>query len=327
MAKKYRNLIQKITHIDNLRSALVKTSNGKKDSFGYLQFNEFSEANLLLLQEELINGNYKIGNYREFIIYEPKPRLISALDFKDRLVQHALCNVITPIFESTMLPNSFACRDNMGTHRGVKYIQSKIRQGNFKYFLKTDYSKFFPSIDRVILHNIIEKKISCRKTLKIIREILPKDGKGIPIGSLTSQLFANVYGGVIDRFIHYELGHRNWARYMDDIVILSNNCEDLRNDFEKITKYSMESLKLNISKWNISPTSHGINFLGYRIWKTHKLLRKDSVLRAKRKIARYTKHKMNFDLQKFIASWKGHACHADTCNLFKHLENRYGINY
>lgn len=327
MAKKHRNLIGLIADIDNLRLAFKKTAAAKKLTYGYLQFNEFSEANLLALQKELISGTYKMGGYRQFIVKEPKPRLISALDFKDRLVQHALCNIISPIFEATLLPNTFACRDNMGTHKGVNFIQSKLRHGEYKYFLKTDYSKFFPSVDRDILLKMIERKITCEKTMKIIREILPPTGSGIPIGSLTSQLFANVYGGAVDRFIHFELGYRHWARYMDDIIILGDDLNQLRADFEKIAKFSAEHLKLRISKWNASPTSRGINFLGYRIWPTHKLLRKDSVTRAKRKIARYTSKGMDLELQKFIVSWRGHASHADTCNLFHYLEKKYGDSH
>lgn len=323
MVKKYKNLIDKITDMNNIREAYRKTAKGKKYTYGYLEFKEYDEVNLKLIQEELSDRAYKIGDYREFTIYEPKPRLISALEFKDRLVQHALCNVIAPIFEKGFMPNSFACREGKGTHAGVAYIQSRLRHSNPKYFLKTDYSKFFPSVNRAILHDMIERKLSCEATLEIIREIIPTTGKGIPIGSLTSQLFANVYGNPADRFIHFELGKPEWARYMDDIVILGNNKEELFNCFEKLNVFSAEKLDLKIGKWNVSPTTKGINFLGYRIWDTHKLLRKDSVLRAKRKIKYYTEHNETEKLNKFIASWSGHAQWADTHNLLNWLGERY----
>ena len=325
MVKTHKLLIDKITSIENLRSAYEKTARGKKMSFGYLEFKEYAEANILLIQEELMDGAYKIGDYREFTIYEPKPRLISALEFKDRLVQHAFCNVVGPIFEKTLLPNTFACRKNMGTHAGVKFIQSRLRNTNAKYFLKTDYSKFFPSVDRSILHERIERKLSCYKTLQIIREIIPPQGKGIPIGSLTSQLFANVYGCIADRFIHFDLGERYWARYMDDIVIIGDDKSKLFDNFLRLNDFSIENMSLNIGKWQVSPTSHGINFLGYRIWKSHKLLRKDSVTRAKRKIKRYLSTNDNESLVKFISSWSGHAKWADTNNLFNWLEKKHGI--
>lgn len=325
MVKKHRHLIDQIVAMDNLQDAYRKTAKGKKMTFGYLEFKEYDQLNLKLIQEELADGAYKIGAYREFTIYEPKPRLISALDFKDRLVQHALCNIVSPIFEKTLMPQTFACRVGMGTHAGVRFVQSSMRRLDSKYFLKTDYSKFFPSIDRVVLHSMIDRKIDCNKTLRILQEIIPTFDKGIPIGSLTSQLFANVYGNVADRFIHFDLKHKHWARYMDDIVILDDDKARLIDSFLRLNDWSMEHLKLRIGKWQVSPTSRGVNFLGYRIWKTHKLLRKDSVLRAKRKIARYIDHQDQESLSKFVASWSGHAKWADTHHLFNWLEKKHGI--
>lgn len=325
MVKKCKNLIDKIIDMDNIREAYRKTANSKKYTYGYLEFKEYSEVNLKLIQEELADRAYKIGEYREFIIYEPKARLISALDFKDRLVQHALCNIIAPIFEKSFMPHSFACREGMGTHAGVKFVQARLRHLKPKYFLKTDYSKFFPSVNRAILHDMIDRKIACEPTLEIIREIIPTEGKGIPIGSLTSQLFANVYGNPADRFIHFDLGQREWARYMDDIVILGDNKEDLLDSFHRLCDFSASHLDLRVGKWSLAPTSRGINFLGYRIWDTHKLLRKDSVIRAKRKIKRYVEQGDKEALNKFVASWSGHAQWADTNNLMKWLGERYAI--
>jgi len=325
MGRKHRNLIDKITDIDNLREAYRKTAKGKRMSWGYLEFKEFSEANIRLIQEEILDRAYKIGNYRVFTIYEPKPRIISALDFKDRLVQHATCNIISPIFEASLMPYTFACRKGLGTHSGVRHVQSMLRKGNFPYFLKTDFSKYFPSIDRPTLHGMIEKKIQCRATLEILREIIPPEGKGIPIGSLTSQLFANVYGNMLDRFIHFDLGHRHWARYMDDAVILDHNLSKLRDSFARIEEFSEDRLKLKISKWEVGSTSKGINFLGYRIWKSHKLLRKSSVTRAKRKVRKFVKYNDQIALTKFLASWLGHVKWADANNLLKWMEQSYAI--
>ena len=325
MPKRHWNLIDQIAHIDNLRLAYAKTSRNKRMTFGYLEFKEYDEANLLLVQQELLDGSYRIGNYREFTIFEPKARLISALEFKDRLVQHALCNVIAPIFERALLPQTFACRVGLGTHAGVKFIQAALRRTDAPYFLKSDFSRFFPSVDHAVLHKMIDRKIACHKTLLILREIIPTNGKGIPIGSLTSQLFANVYGDAVDRFIHFDLGVRNWARYMDDIIVLGNDIEALRKQFFQIKAFSQRELQLKISKWQVSPTSQGINFLGFRIWKTHKLLRHDSVIRAKRKVAKFVGRSDQEALRKFLASWSGHARWADTHNLFTWLENRYGI--
>ena len=326
MGKRHGHLIEQIASMDNLRDAYVKTTRGKRLTWGYLEFKEYADMNLRYIREQLLDGAWVQGEYRQFTIYEPKPRLISALDFKDRLAQHALVNVIGPIFEASLLPYTFACRQGMGTHAGVRHIQAELRRTQATHFLKTDYSRFFPSIDRARLHRLIERKIKCEKTMDTIRAMVSNTGHGLPIGSLTSQLFANVYGGVIDRFIHFELGARNWARYMDDIVILSSNPYELRDWFEDIEEASKQRLGLGISKWQVSPVTRGINFLGFRIWPRHKLLRKRSVVGAKRKIKRYLNSNDHESLDRFIASWRGHAAHADTCNLFNHLENRYGIH-
>ena len=176
MPKRHDNLIERIASIDNLRDAYVKTARGKRLTWGYLEFKEYAEKNLRDMREQLLDGAWVHGEYRQFTIYEPKPRLISALDFKDRLAQHALVNVIGPIFEASLLPYTFACRAGMGTHAGVRHIQAELRRTQATHFLKTDYSRFFPSIDRARLHRLIERKIKCDKTLATIRAMVPTPG-------------------------------------------------------------------------------------------------------------------------------------------------------
>jgi len=325
MGAKYRNLFDKITSEQNFRAALHKTMRDKRRSWGYLEFKEYEARNLEALRQEVIDGGYMPDPPTEFMIYEPKPRLISALQFKDRVAQHALCNVIGPIFDKTLLPYTFACRDGMGTHAGVRHIQARMRKTGATHFIKTDFSKFFPSIDRAVLHETIRKKITCRRTYDLIARHVPPDGVGLPIGSLTSQLFANVYGGALDRFIHHEMGHRHWARYMDDVVILGSDPIKMRDDLVRIQDFSRDHMKMRLSKWQVAPLSHGVNFLGYRIWPTHKLLRKDSVRRARRKIRAMTARGDAAALEKFLSAWRGHAAHADTGNLMQSMEARYGI--
>jgi hypothetical protein len=171
-----------------------------------------------------------------------------------------------------------------------------------------------------VLHGLIRRKISCPRTLALIAAMVPATGFGLPIGSLTSQIFANVYGGQVDRFIHTTLGAKHWTRYMDDVVVLHSNPYELRHWLEDIEVFSRQTMGLRLSRWNVSPVSAGINFCGYRIWPRHKLLRKDSVTRAKRKLANFAKHQDAEGLAKFKASWLGHAKHADTINLLNHLE-------
>lgn len=326
MPRRHGNLIEQIASMDNLRAAYERTARGKRETWGYLEFKEFAELNLRRMHERLLDGDWQQGDYREFWVHEPKARLISALDFTDRLAQHALVAVIGPLFEAGFLPYSFACRKGMGTHAGVRHIQAELRRTQATHFLKTDFSRYFYSIDRPTLHSMIERKIKCPKTLRLIRAMVPEAGKGLPIGSLTSQLFANLYGNQIDRLVHFDLGARHWGRYMDDMVILSSNPYELRRWKDDIEQAADERLQLRLSHWHVSPVSRGINFLGYRIWPRHKLLRKRSVTGAKRKIKRYLKHNASEQLQRFIASWRGHAAFADTCNLFNHLEAHYGIS-
>ena len=178
-----------------------------------------------------------------------------------------------------------------------------------------------------ILLKLIHKKIACKKTLYLLEEIIKPNEIGIPIGSLTSQLFANVYGTLIDNYIHHNLKYRKWARYMDDIVILDNDLQKLLDDFNKIQAFSMQEMGMKISKWQAQSVDAGINFLGYRIWETHKLLRKSSVTRAKRKIAKYIKIDDNLALDQFLASWRGHAAWANTNNLFNWLEKKHYETY
>lgn len=325
MPKRYGQLIGQIADLENLRLAYVKTARGKRRSWGYLEFKEYAELNLLAIREQLLDGGWEQGNYREFTIFEPKPRLISALDFKDRLAQHAVCNIIGPLFDRALLPYTFACRTGMGTHAGICHVQAQLRHTQAGYFLKTDYRKYFPSIDRARLHELIARKVKCAKTLATLRAMVPATGYGLPIGSLTSQLFANVYGGVIDRFIHFDLGARAWARYMDDVVILGDSAARLRDWYARIVEVSQARLGLAISHWHVASVTRGINFLGFRIWPTHKLLRKRSVLGAKRKIALYLKHGEHDRLARFIPSWLGHARWADTHHLLSWLETRYAI--
>lgn len=316
----------RIASTDNLRDAYRKTSRGKRRSLGFLMFREYAELNLLRLQEELLDGRYQVGQYRHFTIMEPKPRNIMALEFKDRLVQHALINIIGPIFDATFLPYSFACRIGLGTHAGVKYVQSSLRRTKAKYYLKTDFRKYFPSISHEVLYVLLEAKIACRETMGLIGRIISTTGHGVPIGSLTSQISANIYGNPIDRLVHFGIKPMAWARYMDDIVILGSSIHELRSTFDRIRGFAAERMQLEISRWHIAPVSSGINFLGYRIFPGYKLLRKSSVMAAKRKVRNCIEHNDSLSLDRFLASWSGHAGWADSHNLTTWMENRYGIS-
>lgn len=319
MGKKYKNLYGLISERRRLWEAYHRASLGKKNSLGYLVFRMFEAANIERIILALENESYHPEKHNEFYVYEPKARKISALPFLDRVVQHSIYSVTAPIFEKTFMPQSFACRDNKGTHAGAKYVQSIMRKAGNSWCLKVDFKGYFYNIDREVMWKEIDNKITCKKTRGLIEKFHPKDGKGLPIGNLTSQLLANVYGHVLDRYITHELKVKNWARYMDDTVMFADSKEELVDVFKKLTEFARDEMKMEWSKWSLRPSSLGVNFLGYRIWSTHKLIRPDSVRRAKIKIKYYTKHNELEKLKKFKASWLGHIKWANSHHLKQKL--------
>jgi len=320
MARKYRNLINQIIAPDNMSRAYERTARGKRASRSYLEWKEYAEVNLERLADEIATGGYRLGEYRHFMVYEPKPRQIAALSFRDRVAQHALCAVIGPIVDRMLLPRTFACRPGRGTHAGVKTVQSDMRRlGAPLYYLHTDFASYFHSIDRPALHDMIRAKITCAATLRLIETMLPPVGQGIPIGSLTSQYFANLYSNPVDRLLQQELGHKHWVRYMDDIVVLHHDPHTLRATLDAIQDTASRRLHLSLSKWTLAPVTRGLNFLGYRIWPTHKLLRKDSVIRARRAIQALRGRGDTEALRHFLSAWMGHASWADSHHLTRHM--------
>jgi len=326
MGKRYKHLFEKIVAIDNLRLAYKKAvKGGNRYTAGHLKFKENIEANLFLLQEQLKNETYEHGIYNTFKVYEPKERIIASLPFRDRVVQHAINNIIEPIFENMFYKTSYACRTNKGTHKGVKDIQSKIRKlakNGTVYYLKMDFSKYFHSINLEILFREIEKKISDKKVLFLIKKFLNKNKVGIPIGNLLSQLFANIYGHIFDRFIKTKIKARYYFRYMDDTVILCNDTLYLKKTQKLLKIFSKLYMKLKFSHWCISSIVKPLNFLGYRITGSYKLIRKNSVIRAKRKIKKYKKVDDIPKLKLFLASWGGHLKSTDSWNLIKFINQK-----
>jgi len=322
MAKKYRNLMAQIVEPDNLREAYRRARRDKRMTAGHLLFKEHAEANLALIGRIISEGSYIVAPYKTFTIFEPKAREIMALPFFDRVVQHALCNVVEPIFDAVLMPMAAACRTGKGTHYGAIRAQSHMRQlgqSGPVYCLKMDFRKYFANIDRGVLNREIRRKISCGRTLRLIETITPPQGCGLPIGNLTSQLWANLYGHMFDRFLVHSLGVRFATRYMDDTVIFNTDPEQLKAWKVEIDQFVSHEMRLQFSKWSIQPVSRGVNFLGYRIWPTHRLLRRDSVQRARRKIKALRSRGDEGALKRFLAAWTGHASWGDSHNLLNSL--------
>ena len=320
MGKKHRRLIDGITSVDSLRAAYRRASNGKRATSGYLHFKEESEASIFELSEQLKAGMWQPEEMRRFVIFEPKRRNISAPSFRDRVVHHSIHAVLEPIFERGFLPTSFACRPGKGTHAGSVWVQSQLRRPESRYVLRTDFEGYFPNHDREILHRLIRRKVGCGPTLDLFGSIIPQQGVGIPIGALLSQLSANIYGNHLDQHLQHVMKVR-WARYMDDVVVIGDDPDELRAVKAEIERFAAEELHLRISRWHIGPASRGVNFLGYRIWPTHKLLRKSSVTRMKRKL----RHLEPDAAARMAASWRGHASWADTHNLMRWLHEHGGL--
>lgn len=325
MGKKYKNLYGQIANLDSLYRAYGKAQDNKRQSNGFLVFQEHAPANLRQLYQELITESWQPEPFRNFTIHEPKRRLISAPTFRDRVVHHSLYAAIEPVMERTFLPWSFACRVGKGTHAGVRFVQSELRRGGYSHFLKTDFASYFPSIDTEILHNEYRRKISCKQTLSLLEKIIPRHSVGVPIGALPSQLSANVYGNILDQFLHHHHKVR-FARYMDDVIVLGNDPDHLREIKDSIEEFAARHLKMRFSHWSVLPVSRGINFLGYRIWPGHKLIRKSSVTRARRKVSSMIARSDYAALERFIGSWAGHINKADVYNLKLSLNGELGVN-
>ena len=333
--KTYKNLFQNVCTFRTLNDAYMKARKGKHSRPEVVKFTYYLERELFILEKELKNETYKTGRYRRFIIYEPKKREISALPFRDRVVQHGICAVIEPIFEKQFISDSYACRKNKGTHAGVAKLQKFIQgTGNSYYALKCDISKYFSSINHDVLKKAVRRKISDIRLLNLLDEIIVSAsyGKGVPIGNLTSQLFANIYLNQLDEYVKYTLGVKYYLRYMDDFIILHESKEHLHEIKDKIRNF-LASLFLTThpTKTSIFPVSTGVDFLCYRIFVTHRLARKSTVKRfirnAKGQIRNYEKGFVSYEkMIEFCNSWTAYLSHGNTYLLKNSLYNRYFKN-
>jgi RNA-directed DNA polymerase len=331
--KTHNNLWSKITSFKNLVLAYNKARKAKPQTKETLEFSLNLEKNLLLIQEELLSNTYKQSKYREFIIFDPKQRKIKYLPFKDRVVHHALVNVIEPIFDKRLISTTYACRKNKGTHKALKDIKKTIsREFRFTGFcLKCDVKKYFPSIDKIILKQVIEKKIRCKNTKKLIFDIIDSDysnfgeDKGIPIGNLTSQLFSNIYLNELDQYIKHKLKIKYYYRYVDDFIILEDSKKQLNYYKKNIKYYLKKRLKLEIPKQkiNLFEIKTGVDFVGYKIYPEYVFLRKRNIKKFIKKLKILTYEKNFFKVKSSISSYLGYFKFA---NSYKILDQIWANN-
>ncbi len=329
--KTVNHLFDNIISFQNLLRAAKKSQKGKRYKRNVTPFHFRLEENLIQLKEELAQKTYQPGVYRSFFIYDPKKRMISAAPYRDRVVHHALCNIIEPIFERVFIPDSYANRKGKGTHKAIERYQHYARE--YPYVLKCDIRKFFPSIDHQILRQEIQRKIVCRDTLWLIDKIIdnsnpqeehlqwfPGDDlftpvqrrRGLPIGNLTSQFWANVFLNRFDHYIKEELRVPGYIRYVDDYVLFGKSKKQLNEWKAAMTDY-LATLRLipHPNKTQIRQTQDGVPFLGFQVFPNYRYVRKEKIKRYKRHLDNtldfYLENQIKpkiFECQ--INSWKGH---------------------
>lgn len=334
-------LFDDIIGFKNLHRAYLAAKKNKRYRFAILEFGFHLENNLLELRKELVGKTYKHGGYREFVVTDSKKRIIKAAPFRDRVIHHAVCDTIEPIFERGFIYDSYACRKEKGVHMAIKRLEKFIRSLCFNsrereretaprreknYCLKCDISKYFGSINHAILLRQLSRKISDKNILWLLDEIIKSNPVGIPIGNLTSQLFANIYLNELDHFIKRELHEKYYVRYMDDFLILNRDKKRLNLIKEQIKIFLRDRLNLELhpKKAQIFPIEKGIDFLGYVVKDGYCLLRKSTIKRFLKKRKQYMAMLKNGKLsektvQNIHASWRGYAKFADSYKLMEEL--------
>ena len=283
--KRHGNLFDKITDMDNLTLAYIRARKGKAWQRQIKAFDVNPEENLLAIKQSLIDKTFHTSPYRVKTIHEPKKREIYILPFSpDRIVQHALMNVIEHIWENLFIHDSYACRKGKGVHAGSRRTMEFVRRN--AYCLQCDISKFYPSIDHDILSFIVRRKIKCPDTLWLLDDIIYsiQGGKNTPIGNYTSQWFGNLYMNELDQYLKHTWKIRDYIRYCDDFLLFHHDKGFLNRMKIVIKDFLADTLHLTMSKCEVFPVSQGVDFLGYRHFRNHVLLRKST---AKRIIRRF----------------------------------------
>lgn len=287
MAKRHGGLWPLITSEENLMLAYCLASRGKKRMRNVARFAENLDENIAAIRDKLVSKTFSTSPYQQKMVHVPKTRVIYVLPFSpDRIVQHALMNIVGPIWDRLMINESYACRPGKGQHAGSRKAMEFVRR--YAYFLQCDIAKFYPSIDHEIAARIVRKKIKCVDTLWLLDDIIYSfpGGKNAPIGNYTSQWLGNLYLSELDRFVKDVLRVKGYVRYCDDFILFSDNKAELHQFKEEIRDFLMEKLQLSYSYAEVNPVKNGLDFLGYRHFRTHILLRKSTAVRVRRRLSK-----------------------------------------
>ena len=322
--------------------AYRKASKGKRGHANVAEFEYYLEDNLLQLQHELESKTYQPGEYHSFYIHDPKKRLISAAPFRDRVVHHALCSLIEPVFEKSFIFDSYANRMGKGTHKALDRATHYMRR--FQYVLTCDIRQFFPSIDHAVLFHFLSDKVNDPNVLWLINKILqsgtgvlseeydmiyfPGDTllsvyrpRGLPIGNLTSQFWANCYLNPFDHFVKRELRCKGYIRYVDDFLLFSNDKGELLKWREAILERLGDfRLTLHENRAQVRPVTEGIPFLGFHIFPEHRRLKRRKGIAFQRKyqglLRRYAKGEiLHAKITTSVQGWVNHVRYADSWGL------------
>jgi retron-type reverse transcriptase len=285
--KRHGNLFCKIIEPENLELAYRKARKGKSKYYSVKRFELNADANLAKIRQALLDKTFTTSKYAEKKIYEPKERTIYVLPFSpDRIVQHAIMNIIAPLWTDLFIKDTYACIEGRGVHAGSRRTMEFVRSS--RYCLQCDISKFYPSIHHETMKLIIRRKIKCRDTLWLLDDIVDSFPGEIntPIGNLTSQWLGNLYMNELDQYVKHVLKIKKYIRYCDDFLAFHDDKQLLKDVGERMQEFVQVNLCLRLSKREVFPVSQGVDFLGYRHFKDYILLRKRTAKRVRRKLDR-----------------------------------------
>jgi RNA-directed DNA polymerase len=337
-----RDLWNSLCGYDNLYLAYKKARKHKTTKSYVVKFEKNLKDNLLLLRTELLLHCYSPKPLVNFTIRDPKTRKISKSDFRDRVIHHALCNVIEPIFEKLFIYDSYANRIGKGALKAVErfdYFKRKVSRNNTVscYVLKADIRKYFDTVHHTVLLNTIKKKIKDPKIIWLILKIVNNcnsSNKGMPLGNLTSQFFANVYLNELDQFVKHKLKVKYYIRYVDDFVILHQS-KDRLEDYRAVINTFLQNnlaIQLHPDKSKIIQLKNKFTFLGFRMFYYHRLLKKQNVKKMKRKSEYLTEMFSNGNLDydsvyDFFEGWLAYAKNANTYKLRRKIAEGIEKNF
>lgn len=307
--KRHGQLFDTTFNLESLYQAFLNARKGKRRNVACFRFERSLGRNLHSLHDELMSGTYKPMPLYSFVIHEPKTRQIDAPAFRDCVVQHAVYRVIYPIFDATFSRDSYACRRSFGSHAASDRLQQYMRRCDpDDYYVEMDIRKFFPNIDHEVMQGLLARKIKDQRLLDVMVMFFGVGFKGLPIGCLLSQIYANIYLNEVDQLCKRQMKIGRYIRYMDNFTCVGYSRDRCLDILDRIVEFISGELKLSLSKFTIQKIRKGFNFVGYRTWPGKRFIRKRSLYNYSRAL--------RADRVESVVSILGHALRT---NSFRHL--------